>query len=318
MLAYVARRLLLMIPVLFFISVMVFSLMHLIPGDPARVILGQDATPEALAALRDKLGLTKPPVEQYFTWIWKVLHGNLGHSLAGGESVSVLISQSLPVTIELAIGTFLVAGLIAIPLGILAAVYRGRFADAAAVFSASIGLSIPPFWLGIMLLLLFTVQMHLFPSSGYVPIGKNFGQNIQSMFLPVMATGIREAAVLLRMLRASLVEVLDTDFVRTARAKGIIGSVVVLRHALRNALVPVITQSGLQIAGLLGGLVITETIFSLPGFGSLLVNSIFSRDYTTIQGSALVAALLVIAVNLVTDLCYGLVDPRIRYTLKGV
>ena len=314
MLAFVLRRILLTIPVLLLISIMVFSLLHLIPGDPARVILGQDATPGALLALREQLGLTKPLWEQYFSWLFNVLRGNLGNSLQSGLPVALLIEQRLPVTVELAIGTILLAGLIAIPLGILAAVYRGRIADLSAVFSASIGLSIPPFWLGIMLLLLFTVRVHLFPSSGYVPIWQNVGQNLQSMVLPIVATGVREAAVLLRMMRASLVEVLDAEFVRTARAKGLHGWTIVVRHAVRNALIPVLTQSGLQIAGLLGGLVITETIFSLPGFGSLLVTSIFSRDYTIIQGSALVVALLVVGVNLITDICYGLIDPRIRFS----
>jgi peptide/nickel transport system permease protein len=312
MLTFITRRILLTIPVLFLISVIVFSLLHLIPGDPARVILGQDATPAALQALRVQLGLTRPLWLQYVLWIGGVFHGNLGNSLQTGLPVAMLIGQALPVTVELAIGTIIVSGLIAIPLGIYAAVHKGRLADLITVFGASIGLSIPPFWLGIMLLLLFTVHFHLFPSSGYVPFFQNPIQNLQSMFLPVVATAVREAAVLLRMMRASLVEVLGADFIRTARAKGIFWRVVVVRHAVRNALVPVLTQSGLQVAGLLGGLVITETIFSLPGFGSLLVNSIFSRDYTIIQGSALVAALLVVGVNLVTDLCYGLIDPRIR------
>ncbi|MCY0900801.1 MAG: ABC transporter permease [Firmicutes bacterium] len=309
---FITRRILLTIPVLFLISVIVFSLLHLIPGDPARVILGQDATPAALQALRVQLGLTRPLWLQYVLWIGGVFHGNLGNSLQTGLPVAMLIGQALPVTVELAIGTIIVSGLIAIPLGIYAAVHKGRLADLITVFGASIGLSIPPFWLGIMLLLLFTVHFHLFPSSGFVPFFQNPIQNLQSMFLPVVATAVREAAVLLRMMRASLVEVLGADFIRTARAKGIVWRVVVVRHAVRNALVPVLTQSGLQVAGLLGGLVITETIFSLPGFGSLLVNSIFSRDYTIIQGSALVAALLVVGVNLVTDLCYGLIDPRIR------
>ncbi|KYP79614.1 ABC transporter permease [Ferroacidibacillus organovorans] len=312
--SFLARRILLTLPVLFLVSVMVFSLIHLIPGDPARVILGQDATPGAIAALREQLGLNKPLIVQYLDWVGNVLHGNLGLSLSNQIAVATLIEQRLPVTIELAIGTFLFAVIIALPLGILSAIKRGKFADLVAAFATSLGLSIPPFWLGIMLLFAFTVRLHLFPSSGYVPLTQNVGQNLQSMFLPVLATGIREAAVLLRMTRASLAEVLDADFVRTARAKGIRGYRIILRHALKNALVPVITQSGLQIAGLLGGLVITETIFSLPGFGSLLVNAIFSRDYTTIQGSALVAALLVILVNLATDLCYGFIDPRIRMT----
>ncbi|MCL6517544.1 ABC transporter permease [Alicyclobacillus sp.] len=310
--AYVFQRILTMVPVLFFLSVMVFGLIHLIPGDPAQVILGQEATPEAIAQMRMKLGLDQPVPLQYWHWLQHALAGNLGQSLVDGEPVSHLIAQRLPVTIELAVGTILVALLIAFPFGILAAVYRGRWLDAAALFTSTVGMSVPSFWLGILLLIGFTVKLHWFPSSGYVPMWQNLGQNLHAMVLPVVATGVREAAVLMRMLRSSLLDVLHQDYVRTARAKGLYGWVVIIRHALRNALIPVITTGGLQIAGLLGGLVITEQIFALPGFGSLLVQSVFSRDYTTVQGATLVAALLVVVVNLVVDLVYGVVDPRLR------
>ncbi|EPZ45129.1 ABC transporter permease [Alicyclobacillus acidoterrestris] len=312
--AYVVKRLLTMIPVLLFLSMMVFSLIHLIPGDPAQIILGQDATPSAVAALRAQMGLNQPLFMQYVQWMGKLFHGNLGTSLIDHEAVMKLIGQRLPVTVELAIGTLIVALLIAFPLGILAAVYRGKWADFVALFTSTIGLAVPPFWIGIIFLLLFTVKVHLFQSSGYVPIWQNPGQNLSTMILPMVATGIREAAVLLRMLRSSLMEVVDQDFVRTARAKGLRGFVVIVGHALPNALIPVVTTAGIQIAGLLGGLVITEQIFSLPGFGQLLVQSVFSRDYTTVQGAAMVAALIVVVVNLIVDLVYGFVDPRIRLT----
>ncbi len=310
--AYVLKRVVLMIPVLFFISIIVFSLIHLIPGNPAQTILGQDATPSAVAALEAQLGLNQPLPVQYFQWISHLFHGNLGYSLLNHEPISVMIAQRLPVTVELAIGTVIVAILIAFPLGILATAYRGKWADIAALFASTVGLAVPPFWIGLLFLLFFTVKIHLFPSSGYVPVWQNIGQNLSSMILPVVATGIREAAVLLRMLRASLMEVLEADFIRTARAKGLRGWAVIVNHALKNALIPVITTGGLQIAGLLGGLVITETIFTLPGFGSLLVQSVFSRDYTTVQASALIAALIVVVVNLAVDVAYGLADPRIR------
>lgn len=310
--AYVVKRLLTMIPVLIFLSIMVFSLIHLIPGDPAEIILGQDATPAALHALRAQMGLNQPLGIQYFSWMGRLFHGNLGTSLVDHESVSTLIGQRLPVTVELALGTIVVALVIAFPLGILAAVYKGRWADFTALFTSTIGLAVPPFWIGIIFLLLFTVRIHLFPSSGYVPIWQDPAKNLSSMVLPMVATGIREAAVLLRMLRSSLMEVIDQDFIQTARSKGLRGSLVIIKHALPNALIPVITTGGLQIAGLLGGLVITEQIFSLPGFGQLLVQSVFSRDYTTVQGAAMVAALIVVVVNLAVDLVYGVVDPRIR------
>lgn len=312
MAAYIVKRLVTMIPVLFFLSVIVFLLIHLIPGDPAEVILGQDATPQALEALRAQMGLNMSIPAQYLHYMGNLFQGNLGNSLLDHEAVSKLIAQRLPVTVELAVGTVIVSLLIAFPLGILAAVYRGKWEDTTALFASTIGLSVPPFWIGLLFLLFFTVKIHLFPSSGYVPIWQNFGQNISSMVLPIVATGIREAAVLLRMLRSSLLEILDQDFVRTARAKGLRGWAVIVRHALKNALIPVITTAGLQIAGLLGGLVITESIFTLPGFGSLLVSSVFSRDYPTVQGCALVVALIVLVVNLAVDLFYGLADPRIR------
>ncbi len=310
--AYLIKRILTTIPVLFILTILVFGLIHLIPGDPAQVILGQDATPQSIAALRDQLGLNKPIIVQYLDWLGNVLRGNLGKSLADGEPVLHLIGQRLPVTVELAVGTILVAILIAFPLGILAAVYRGKWLDVLSLFTSTIGLSVPPFWLGILFLLLFTVKVHLFASSGYVPLWQDPMKNLSVMVLPIVATAIREAAVLMRMLRASLLDVLNLDFVRTARAKGLGGWGVIVHHALKNSLIPVITTGGLQIAGLLGGLVITEQIFTLPGIGSLLVTSVFGRDYTTVQGTALIAAVAVVVVNLVTDFVYGLVDPRLQ------
>lgn len=310
--AYVMKRIVTMIPVLFFLSILVFSLIHLIPGDPTETILGQDATPVAREALRAQMGLNQSLPLQYLHWVGRLFHGNLGNSLLDHESVSTLIAQRLPVTVELAIGTVIVAFIIAFPLAILAVVYRGKWADYTALFASTVGLAVPSFWIGILFLLFFTVKIHLFSSSGYVPIWQNFGQNMSCMILPMVATGIREAAVLLRMIRSSLLEVVDQDYIRTARAKGLREKAVIVRHALSNALIPVVTTGGLQIAGLLGGLVITEQIFTLPGFGSLLVQSVFSRDYTTVQGAAMVAALLVVVVNLAVDLVYGIVDPRIR------
>ncbi|MCY0889096.1 MAG: ABC transporter permease [Alicyclobacillaceae bacterium] len=309
---YVLRRILTTIPVLFLVTVMVFLLIHLIPGNPAQVILGQDATPSSIRALTVQLGLNKPMPVQYADWLGKVLHGNLGKSLLDGQPVNQIIAQRLPVTVELALLTLFVALVIAFPLGIMAAVFRGKWQDAVAMFSATIGIAVPPFWVGILFLLLFTVRIHLFPSSGYAPLWVSPLKNLSVMVLPAVATGIREAAVLLRMLRASLLDVLDQDFIRTARAKGMSGYRIIMHHALKNALIPVITMGGLQVAGLLGGLVITETIFSLPGLGSLLVQSVFSRDYTTVQGTALVAAVAVVLVNVAVDVLYSLADPRIQ------
>ncbi|MGG1678145.1 ABC transporter permease [Neobacillus sp. NRS-1170] len=314
---FLVRRLLLTIPILFLVSVLTFSLIHLIPGDPARVILGQEATPEAYQALRAQLGLDKPIIVQYFTWLGHVMTGNLGISITDRVPVTELISQRLPATVELTIGTFVVALLIAFPAGILAAVRRGTVLDYTSTFVALGGMSIPSFWLAMMSIIYFSVKLGWLPASGFVPFTDNPGQNLMAMILPCLATGLRESAVLMRMLRSSLLEVVNMDFVRTAKAKGLNEVKTILGHVLRNAMIPVVTTSGLMIAGLLGGLVITESIFSIPGFGRLIVESVFKRDYVTVQGAILVSAVLVVGVNLIVDLLYAVIDPRIKAG-KGV
>lgn len=310
--AFILRRLALSIPILLLVSIMVFSLIHLIPGDPVTVILGTEATPEVEAALRRELGLDRPLVVQYFAWLGNVLRGDLGRSLSDRTLVIDQIMQRLPVTIELAFGSFLVALLIAIPAGLLSATRRGSAIDYSSTMFALGGMSLPSFWLAMMFIILFSVKLQWLPASGYVPFTENPRANLMAMLMPMVATGIRESAVLMRMLRSSMLEVLHSDYVRTAHGKGLTDRVVVLRHALRNALVPVITSSGLIVAGLLGGLVITETIFSIPGFGRLIVEAIFERDFVTVQGAILVSALLVVLVNLVVDILLALIDPRIK------
>jgi peptide/nickel transport system permease protein len=312
MFRFIVRRLVLSIPILLLVSIMVFGLIHLIPGDPVTVILGQEATPEAAAALRHELGLDQPLLIQYVTWVSHVVRGDLGRSLADRTPVIDQIKVRLPVTLELTIGTFLIAILIAIPAGVLSATRRGSVADYTSTLIALGGLSIPSFWLGIMFILFFAVRLHWFPASGYVPFAQDPRANLAAMIMPMVATGIRESAALTRMLRSSLLEVLNADYVRTARGKGLSEWLVVMRHAFRNALVPVVTSAGLLLAGLIGGLVITETIFAIPGFGRLIVEAIYQRDFVTVQGAILVAALLVVAINLIVDLIYALIDPRIR------
>jgi peptide/nickel transport system permease protein len=309
---FVIRRLLLAIPILFLVSVLAFSLIHLIPGDPAQVILGEESTPQAYEELRKQLNLDKPIVVQYLIWLGNVLQGNLGMSIISHVPVSKLIAQRLPATIELTIGTFLVAILIAFPTGILAAVRRGKIADYTSTFLALGGMSIPNFWLGMMAIIFFSVQLGWLPASGYVPITQDLKSNLLAMIWPCLATGLRESAVLMRMLRSSLLEVVNMDFVRTAKAKGLNEFSTIVGHVLRNAMIPVVTTSGLMIAGLLGGLVITESIFSIPGFGRLIVESVYKRDYVTVQGAILVSALLVVLVNLIVDLLYAVIDPRIK------
>lgn len=309
---YLLRRLLLAIPVVILVTIMVFSLMHLLPGDPATVILGQEATPQAVSALREQLGLNQPIIVQYLTWLWRVLHGDLGRSLVDNTPVSKLILQRLPVSLELTFGTFLIATIIAIPAGILSAARRGTWIDYSSTAFALGGMSIPHFWLGMMFIVLFAVKLGWLPASGYVPFTENPVANLSAMIMPMVATGLRESAILMRMVRSSLLEVMDADYIRTAYSKGLKERTVILHHALKNAFVPVLTVSGLMIAGLLGGLVITESIFSIPGYGKLLVDSIFTRDFVTVQGAILVSALLVVTVNLIVDLLYTVIDPRIK------
>ncbi|MFO7171857.1 MAG: ABC transporter permease [Bacillota bacterium] len=308
---FLIRRLLLTLPLVLLVSIITFALLRVLPGDPARTILGPEAPPEAVAALRERLGLNRPLHQQYLSWAGAALRGDLGESLVDGTPVTRLIAQRLPATLELAVFTFLVSSLIAVPLGITAALGRGRWPDFLGSALALAGLSVPHFWLGMLFILFFAVRLQWLPASGYVPFTEDPVQNVKAMLMPAVATGLREAGVVARFLRSSLLEVLRADFVRTARAKGLAERVVIFRHAVRNALIPVVTASGLQVAGLLGGLVITETIFVIPGFGRLIVDAIFTRDLTVVQGAVLVVALMVIAVNLVVDLLYALLDPRI-------
>lgn len=316
MVVYLVRRIALMVPILILVSIIAFSLIHMVPGDPATVIMGPEAPQESVEAMRRQLGLDRPIPVQYASWLGGVLSGNLGRSLVDRQPVTKLIIQRLPATLELAALTFLVSILIAVPVGIYTGVRRGGTADYVGSVAALAGQSIPHFWLGIMLIMFFSLQLKWLPASGYINFWEDPRANLLSMILPAAATGAREAAVITRFLRASLLEVLSLDYVRTARAKGLGERVVILRHALRNALIPVITASGLQISGLLGGLVITETIFSIPGFGRLIVDAIFQRDIPVIQGAVLVAAMMVMTINLLVDMIYSQVDPRIKLAAR--
>src|SRR5215213_9124522 len=315
--AFLIRRLLLTLPILFIVSVICFSMINLIPGDPATVILGPEASEQAKEQMRERLGLDKPLVVQYVDWLGGVLHGDLGESLVDGMPVSQLILQRLPVTLELALGTFLVSLTIAVVAGILSASKRGTWVDYVSTGFALGGISIPHFWLGMMFIIIFAVNLGWLPASGYVPFFEDPAANIAVMILPVFATGLRESAELMRMLRSSLLEELGSDYVRTAFSKGLSRRVVVMRHAVRNALVPFVTASGLQIAGLLGGLVVTETVFQLPGLGRLVVDSIEQRDFTTVQGTVLTITLIVVMVNVLIDVLYTIIDPRISVSSKG-
>ncbi len=309
---YLARRLLLTIPVLFFVSLIVFSLITLIPGDPARIMMGEEASREALEVLRKEMGLDRPLILRYGIWISHVLRGDLGRSVRDRRSVMQTLLQKIPVTAELAVTSLIVAWAIAIPAGALAAWKRRSAIDYAATTVALAGISIPNFWLGIMLIYLLAVNARLLPPGGYVEPWIDLGRNLKLMVMPSIVLGTALAALVMRLLRSSMIEVLGSDYVRTARAKGLSDRVLIIRHALKNAMIPVATIMGLQLGGLLGGAVITETIFAVPGVGRLAVDSILTRDYPMVQGVVLFAALAIVAVNLAVDVVYAFLDPRIR------
>lgn len=313
MIQFAVRRLLATIPTLLVVTLLVFALVRLLPGDPARLLLGEEATPQALRELRHSLGLDRPVAAQYGSWLLGALRFDFGQSLQDHASVGALIADKLPTTLELAALSMLIALLVALPAGLASARAPGGALDRLITVFALSGISLPTFFLGILLIYLFSVRLAWVPASGYVSLAENPARNLTLMILPAVTLGVGSAAVLTRFLRASLVEVLSQDYVRTARAKGVASRLVVLRHALRNALIPVLTAFGLQLGGLLGGAVITEQIFSVPGFGRLLVEAVFTRDLPVIQGVVLTSAVAVFAVSFLVDLAYGAVDPRIRY-----
>ena len=302
---FLVRRLLLTIPVLLGVATLVFGLMHLVPGDPVQAMLGETAAEEDVAALRARLGLDRPLPEQYASFLRGAVGGDLGTSLRTGEPVADAIVARLPATFELAVAAMLVALGVAIPLGILAAVRYGTLVDRGATALALIGVSIPNFWLGPLLAIVFAVELGWLPVSGR--------GTVAHLVLPAVTLGTALAAVLARMTRASLVEELQKPYVQAARARGASRTRAVLRHALPNSLIPVVTLVGLQFGAVLAGAVITETIFAWPGIGRLLIQSIGFRDYPMVQGCVLLIAVIYVAVNLVIDLVYGLLDPRIRY-----
>jgi ABC-type dipeptide/oligopeptide/nickel transport system permease component len=299
------RRLALTLPVLLGVATLVFSLIHFIPGDPAQAMLGETAAQEDVDALREKLGLNRPLLEQYGLFLRGIVRGDLGTSLRTSEPVSIAIVQRLPATMELAAAAMLVAIGFSIPLGIAAAVKRGTFVDHLATTVALLGISIPNFWLGPLLALVFAVELGWLPVSGR--------GTLAHLVLPAISLGAALAAILARMTRASLLEELREPYVQAARARGASRVRAVLRHAFRNSLIPVVTLVGLQFGAVLTGAVITETIFAWPGIGRLLIQSIGFRDYPLVQGCVLFIAVTYVGMNLLTDLVYGVLDPRIRY-----
>lgn len=314
MLTFIVRRILTLIPVAFIVLVVTFSLIHLTPGNPAYTILGEQASPQAVHLLDVKMGLTEPLAGQFIHYVGQVAQGRLGVSLLDGQSVMSLILTRLPVTLELAVLAVLLSLAIALPTGILAAYRPNTWVDSLSRVLALIGAAVPNFWLALLLVYVFAVGLRWLPSLGWIPLSQSVPGNLVHLVLPVIVLALPLAAVTSRVLRGELIEVMHLLYIQVARAKGISEWTVVMRHGLRNALVPVVTVVGLQIGALLGGVVITETIFSLPGMGQLVVNAIFDRDYPVLDGSVLFMAFVVLLANLCVDLAYAWLDPRIRYS----
>ena len=301
-----------LVPTLFVVSVLIFGLQQLLPGDPATALAGEEHDPVAVAAIRAKYHLDRPIVVQYGIWIGNVLRGNFGESLRSKIPVSDLLMAKLPVTVEIALGSMLIALVLGIPAGIVSAVKKGTPIDMAANLVALSGLSVPHFWLGIMLILFFAVRLGWLPASGYVPPWENLAKNLATVLLPCFVLGTGVAGVMMRHTRSAMLQTLNADYVRTARAKSVTEKMVVLKHALRNALIPVITLGAIEFGRLLSGAVLTEQIFAIPGFGKLLVDGVFNRDYAVVQGVVLVSATLYILLNLLADVLYFVANPRLR------
>ena len=312
MIEFIVRRALVSAITLLLISLIVFTGVRLIPGDPARVLAGTDADAAGLEEIREKYGLNDPVAIQYLRWLGLGLTGDFGESIRTRQSVARMVVTKLPITIELALLSMLVALAIAIPAGVVAAVRRNTVWDVLASGVSLAGVSVPNFWLGIMLILLVSVRLGWLPASGYVSPVEDLLGNLLRMLMPALVLGTGLAAVLMRQTRNSMIEVLSADYVRTARAKGLAQPVVVIRHALRNGLIPVVTILGLQMGALMGGAVVTEQIFVIPGFGRLIVEAVFTRDCPVVQGVVLITAAAYVLINLLVDVSYSLLNPRIR------
>jgi peptide/nickel transport system permease protein len=309
---HLGKRIALVIPTLLLVSIMVFCLQQLMPGDPALVLAGEEQDPVVVAQIRQELWLDRPLVVQYAHWMGNVVQGNLGFSWRIRQPVAQLVATKLPVTLQLGIMAFAFAVLIGVPMGVISAVKKNTVWDYLANGIGLAGLSTPNFWLGIMMILLVSVKLGWLPPSGYVPLTEDWRQSLATTIMPAFVLGNAIAAVLMRHTRSAMLTALEQDYVRTARAKGLKELAVIIRHALRNALVPVVTLGALELGTLLSGAVLTEQVFSIPGFGKLIVDAVFNRDYPVVQGVVLVTATVYVLLNLVADVLYVLINPRLR------
>lgn len=313
MLAYVARRLLATLPVIVMVAVVVFAMLRLTPGDPAAIIAGDDATAEQLQQIRQSMGLDKPIYQQLIQWISQLLRGDLGVSLLSGTPVLGMIGDRVVPSLALAISTIVLTVIVAIPLGVVAAWRQGKLLDRAIMTLSVFGFSVPTFVIGYLLVYLFSIQMGWLPVQGYKPLSDGFWQFAERLVLPVLGLSAIYIALIARITRSSIIDVMGEDFIRTARAKGAHERVVLMRHALRNAAVPILTIIGIGMASLISGVVVTESVFNLPGLGRLVVEAVLARDYPVIQGLILLFSFIYIMINLAVDLLYPVFDPRIRY-----
>ncbi len=314
MTAYIIRRLLLMVPVALLVSIIIFTLLRLTPGDPIRTLLGEDPDPQTIIALRHEYGLDRPVPLQYVAWLGRALHGDLGRSLRSRQPVVEAITERLPATLELGLAAIIFSLLISVPVGILSATRRNSFWDLLATGVTLLGVSIPNFFLGIVLILTLALVARLFPPGGYVPFIQDPGQNLKRLVLPTIALGTASMAVNMRLLRSTLLDALGQEYTRVARAKGLAERDVIVRHALKNALIPFVTVVGLQVGAILEGAFITESLFLWPGVGRLAVDSIGGRDYPVVQAIVLLSSLSFLGANLLVDLLYAYLDPRIKYS----
>lgn len=310
---YILQRLFLALLVIIGVTFVVFMIIQLVPGDPARISLGMQANEEAIEARRERLGLNRPVMVQYADWVWNAAQGDFGNSLITGQEITPQIVQRLPTTLQLA-GLALVIGMVvAFPLGVIAAARPGTWIDAVASIISQIGVAVPDFWMGILLVLLFSTHLDLLPPSGYTPIDESFRDWLEHMILPAATAGLISASIQTRFIRSAMLEVLGQNYIRTARAKGLRELTVINKHAMRNALITIVTIIGLQLTALLSAVVVIEIVFSLPGLGRLALDAVLDRDYPVLQASVLVMGALVVAVNLLVDLLYFLLDPRIEF-----
>ena len=310
---YIVRRLLQTIIILFVLSIVCFLLLHLIPGDPALSVLGDEASKEEIEKLRRELGLDRPILIQYFSWLWGVLQGDLGTSIMYRESVASLILSRIWPTVHIGITSFLISLVIGIPLGVIAAVKRGSWIDDIVSTVANVGMAIPNFWLGILGIYLFSLTLGWLPVQGYTSLSEGIWESTKTIIMPSLVLGLSSMAILARQARSSMLEVIRQDYIRTARSKGIKNKVIIRKHALKNAIIPVVTLAGLMLPNIVGGSVIVEQVFNMNGLGRLMLQSVFDQDVVVVQGCLIIIAITVSIANLLVDISYSYFDPRIRY-----